>query len=327
MILMKNDASEEIVIRRAKRGDFSRVFELISEAFPTEIDIAGFDPRRLGRLARLYSVLSVFFFLLDFLHVDFETILVAVANGKVVGELHLVPHSKRIWSLDSSAVDTKFRGRGIYRKLMQESLGYISKRHGDRIVTSLWTTNVPAVKITGELKFETFEEQTLMHRTEINGISPVEIKENTTIRELKQSDIEQVFNLFKSLTPKRTEVYNVAPKDFLGGSVSRLRNKVAGINSNQLVLVTEGKIVGYAKVTYTSPKEAGSIESFYALSSNHSAELTRYLLKYVLTFLASRNIRRVIVNLNKEWKETIETFERFGFKPVASVYEMVRWLT
>jgi L-amino acid N-acyltransferase YncA len=84
--------------------------------------------------------------------------------------------------------------------------------------------------------------------------------------------------------------------------------------------------MGYAKVTYTSPKEAGSIESFYVLSSNYSTELTRYLLNYALAFLAKRNIKKVVANLNKDWKETIEVFESFGFKPVASVYEMVKWL-
>lgn len=324
--MRKPETSEGIVVQRVGRKDLSRVFELISEAFPTEISLGGFDPRRLKRLVKLYSILNVFFTILDFLHINFETILVAVADGQVVGELHLVPQGKGIWSLDSSAVDRKFRGRGIYRRLMRESLRYISQRHGEKIVTSLWATNVPAVKITSELRFQTLEEKTLLIRGETNETSLLETKGNAEIRELKQHDIEQVFGICKTLDPKRTEVYNVTPGDFLGTSLMNLRNKMVGFHSKQWVLVVKGQVAGYVKVSYTSVEEAGSIESFYVLSVNNSSELTGYFLKYVLTFLANRNIRRVVTALDREWRETIQTFERFGFKPVATVYERVRWL-
>jgi ribosomal protein S18 acetylase RimI-like enzyme/L-amino acid N-acyltransferase YncA len=325
-LVRKPETSEGITIRRARGNDFSRVFQLISEAFPNEINLVGFDPKRLKRLARLYSILSVFFPILDFLNINFETILVALAEGQVVGELHLVPHGKGIWSLDSSAVDKKFRGRGIYRKLMQESLRYISQRRGERIVTSLWTTNVPAVKITSELRFDIIEEQTLLNLLETNKTS-FERKENIEIRELKKSDLTHIFSICKTLDTKRTEMLKVGPKDFMRTSVMDLRNKISGIHSNQWVLEVRGRILGYAKVTYTSPKEAGSIESFYVVSHIEHAELPGYLLNYVLSFLASKGVRRVVANVNKEWKETLNAFECSGFMPVASVYEMVRWLS
>ncbi len=324
---MKSIKTEEIKVRRVKRKDFSRVFELIYEAFPTEISLVGFDPQRLKRLTRIYSFLSGFFSILDFLHIDFETILVAVADDKVVGELHLVPHGKKIWSLDSSAVDKRFRGRGIYRKLMQESLKYIFQRHGERIVTSLWTTNVPAVKITAELKFETFEEQALMRRFETGKIPTANAYDNIIVRELNRSDSRHVLSIIKTLNRKKAEVYGIESKDFLSTNFGGLRNKLAGMHTHQWVLEVEGKLVGYAKVTFTSPKEAGSIESFYVNLPKDSSKPTGCFLAHILTFLTNRNITQIVSSLNTEWKEIVEVFEFFGFKRVATVYEMVRQLS
>jgi hypothetical protein len=207
---------------------------------------------------------------------------------------------------------------------MQESLKYISQRRGEKIVTSLWTTNVPAVKITAELKFKTFEDQVLMRRSETDKITLVNACDNVAVRELNRSDPQRVLSIVKMLNQKKADVYRIESKDFLGSNLGGFRNQLAGMHTHQWVLEVEGKLVGYAKVTFTSPKEAGSIESFYVNLAKDSLEPTGCFLAQILAFLISRNITQIVVSLNAEWKETIETFERFGFKRVATVCEMVR---
>lgn len=316
---------EEIVIRRIKKRDFEQSFNLIAEGFKREIDIVGLDIRRLKRMAKFYGLAGSLLPILDFLHVDFETILVAVAGNEIVGEIHLVPHRKKIWSLDSAAVSRNFRGRGIYRKLMKEALKYISKRRGERIITSLWADNIAPIKITNELEYKTFAREILL-LGELSKTHSVQKNEGILIREMKPDEIEQVYCIYKSFNPRKTDAHKVTPEDFSDSLSKRVKNKIAHINSKRLVVEVEGKIVGYVHVTYTSAKEASNIESFCALVSVDQPMLVHSLLSWMLSFLAVRNIKKVVISLDEERKETVEAFQHFGFKPIASVYQLVKEL-
>lgn len=316
---------EDIVIRRIRKNDFEQLFNLITEGFKRGIDIVGLDIQRLRRMAKFYGLASSFLPLLDFLHLDFETILAAVVGNKVVGEIHLVPHGKKIWSLDSATVDRNFRGRGIYRKLMKEALKYISKRRGERIITSLWTDNIAPIKITSELKYKIFTREILL-LGELSEIHGVPKNEGIVIREIRPDDIEQVYCIYKSFNPRKTDAHKITPDDFIDSISKRIRSKIAHINSERLVIEVEGKIVGYAHVTYSSAKEASNLESFRALLSVDQFRLVHSLLSWVSSSLAVRNIKKVVISLDEERKETIEAFQRFGFKPIASVYQLVKEL-
>ena len=153
-----------------------------------------------------------------------------------------------------------------------------------------------------------------------------DMKSDVSVKALRKKDIQQVYEICKKLDPKRMETYKFAPEDVFESFTGRLRKKIANVHSKRWVLRRDGKVVGYASITYTSPKKAGNIESFYILPSKDSSELASVLLTHVLNFLSIRNIRKVLVSLNKESSEIIEVFQRYGFGHVAFVYEMAKKL-
>jgi L-amino acid N-acyltransferase YncA len=314
-----------MLIRPIKSKDFGQVLELFSEAFKNEAKITGVDVQRYSRIAKLYRLVEIFLPVFDLFHKDFETILVAVSGDRLIGEIHVVPRGKNVWSLDSSAVDMNFRRRGVYDKLLNESLRYIFKRHGKRVVTSLWTTNVAPVKMTNRLKFKVFETQVLL-RLEQCYIPTAEFYKDVLIRDVKLADLDEIYRICRILSPKKMKAYRMAPRDFRDSILSRLMSKITWSYSKKWVIEVKGKIFGYAHVTFIPSEETGKIESFYVLPSDGSSELTSFLLREVLKFLAKRNIRMLITCINEEWRETVEIFKSFGFKPIASVYEMVRKL-
>lgn len=323
--MRKTETTNEIVIRRIKRTEFDKIFQLISEAFQREIEIAGFDVRRLKRMARLYSVVSGFFFLFDILHINFETILVAVSENKLVGEIHLVPRGKKIWSINSVVVDPQFRRRGIYRHLMQEALKYVARRHGKKIIQSVRKDNVAPLKIANELKFKVFVEKILMY-LEISEVSLVDTKNDILIRKVQPADTQRIYKMCKVLDPKRVEIYEIKPEDYLDSLSSRLRKKITHIYSDRLILDSKGKVISYASLIYTSQREAAKLESFYLLPSRNLSELVSVFLRHLVNFLRTKNIRKVIVELNKDWLEIIEAFRCLGFEDLAFEYEMVKEL-
>lgn len=314
---------KQMVIRPIRKKDFDQLFRLASNSFRREMEITGLDLQRLSRVAKLYRMVEMLLPVFDVFHRDFETILVAVSGNMLIGEIHVVPHGKKIWSLDSSAVDVMFRRRGVYKKLLKESLEYISERNGERVVTSLWADNVAPVIMTKRLGFEIFEREILL-QFEAGGIPDVEFDEGVSIREISSADVERVFEICEVLNPKKVQVYKMTPEDFLGSYFTRIMDKVTWSCSKKWVLEVHGEIVGYAHVTYVPSQQAGRIESFCVLPSDKSSKLTSVFLSKILEFFATKNVKKVTASINEEWKETIEMFKRFGFKPIASVYEMMK---
>lgn len=317
--------SEEIKVRRVKSRDLMQLFRLIAESFDREIEIVGLDMKRLQRMVKFYRLMNNFVLFLNPI-VDFETILVATLNDKVVGEIHLIPHGGGIWSLDSAAVDKNFRGRGIYRKLMQEALNYIRNKHGKRIVTSLWTDNIAPKKITNELQYDIFATETLMLYEPCEP-SRTNNNEGVLIRDVERGDIEQIFEVCQTIYPNKIHAQGITPKNFSDSILKRIRNRISGTFSKRLTIEVKGKPVGYVHLTYTSPIEAGNIEFLCLLPSIAPSQLVPSLARYISNLLAERKIRKVVVSLNEEWKETIEAFQRFGYKPFASAYQLVKELS
>jgi len=316
-------ADNEVTVRRVKGSEIYRVVDLIIQAFSMEISIIGLDVRRLRGMARLYRMLSHFYPVIDALGVDFETILVAVADEEVVGEIHLVPHGKRLWSLDSAAVDSRFRGRGIYRKLLTEAVRYIFKRHGERIVTSLWTTNIAPVKVTNELKFEILEKKELLCLEDIHASFP-ETKRGIYVRSAEEVDAKEICKMCSRLYPGRDETCRAVLDDFSESLLKRLRNRMTQSNSRKWIMKLNDEIIGYAKVTYTSSEEAANLEYFYVLPLEGSSDHIGIFLDEILAFLHCHNVVKATVSVNGEWKDVIREFERRRFRSVASIYEMER---
>jgi len=318
--------SNQIKIRRIKANEFRQVFELIRSSFKNENAITGLDAQRLQRNARLYSAISCLLPIIDFLHIDFETLLVAVNGQRVVGQIHMVPMGRNLWSLDSAAVDAEYRGRGVYRNLMDEALSYIVKRRGKRIVTSLWTSNVAPVKVTGRLGYEVFEEEDRLILEIRNAVCESSQSDTYTIRTLSSRDIEQVYEVLKAVYPDRIRTLQMTPDDLAQSKLSFLKDKITGKHSKSWVLEVDGRVRGYVLITFTSSLEAANTEYLCTLPSKDSLEQAKALICHVTQFLRNQGISRIILNLPVEWKSIKETAESLGFRVFARVYYMKKEL-
>jgi len=313
---------KKLVIQRIRGKYFNQLLKLIESAFQKEIELTGFDKRRLSRAARFYRLFEFVIPVFDAVHADFPTILVATSNDVLIGEMHAVPHGKGIWSLDSSAVDPMFRGRGVYGRLMNEVISYICRKGGRKIVTSLWTNNIAPIKVTAQYGFRTYEEDILLF-LKLSEKTLLKERFNGSIREAKPSDQKKLYEICRLVYKKKIDAHEMTPRDFFGSFSNRLLNRILGTRS-KLWLVEDDGAVAYASVLFTNPQEAGSIDYFAVVPFDGFKNLETRLLNHILEFFSKNKIEKVVVSLNKERKQTIEVFQQAGFKPVASIYEMVR---
>lgn len=317
--------SDKIVVRRIKTKDFIRLLQILNTAFQREITIVGLDSSRLLSFKRYHAFIEMFYPVFDFFHKDYPAILVATLADKVVGEVHLAPVGKRMWTIDSLAVDPSYSGRGIGYHLIKGSTEYIKKKRGKKALSSIRTDNIPALKIAEKLGFLPFQKTSLFFH-EIKNQPNARIPRDVSIKGFQPTDAEEVFKVCKVADPTKTKAYIMSPKDFHTSPLEWALNRMLQLHSEKLVLEVEGRIVGYAHVTYTSQHEAAKIESFCLLPNPDLPRLADALLIHILNSLAERNIKKVIVNLNEKREETIETIKQKGFRPLASFYEITKKL-
>lgn len=316
---------EKMVIQRIRGRDFDQLFRLISDGFKKEIAIVGFDTRRLSRAAGFYRRFSAFLPLLDVFQVNLPTILVAVSGDTMIGAIHLVPYGQDVWSIESVVVDTPFRGHGVYRRLMKEALGYVSEKHGKGVRQSVWTDNIAPLKVAAELEFEVLEEE-ILFVCEFSQVPPIGFDKDVLVRESKPADEGQIYEICKSIEPRKIAAYQNVPEDHHGSLANYVVDKLVGSRSKRWVIEVQGKIAGYASVRYTSSSEAGYIEHLCVIPSNDSSKLESILINKIFVFFALKNISKIVAAPHKELRQTLETFKRAGFKPVASLYEMIKTL-
>ena len=317
---------KRMTIRTIKSDDFDQLLKLVGEAFRKEEEISGLSVQRLRRLAKLYSLIEVFLPVLDRFHVDLETILVAVLGNKLIGEIHVSPVRKTIWSLDSAAVDKMYRGHGVYKKLLSASLEYIRRKGGRKAVTSLWTDNVAPVKMTNRLGFRVFVEEILL-RLEMDKLPVYESNRlDVSLRKMERTDVKKAYELIRTLNPEKTKAFETTQENIVDSFIGGLRNRITWTYSERWVMEKKDEVVGYVHIAYTPRQQAGEIRSFCVFPSNEASDLVAFQLRKVLNSMRKKEIRKVTTFLNKDWKETIEIFKKSGFKPIASVYEMVKEL-
>jgi len=313
----------QIIIRPIARGDFNALFLLLSRAFTRAIEIRGFDPQRFQRNARLYSLSKFVIPLFDLFHKDYPALLVAVSEDRIVGEVHLVPIGKRTWTIDSLAVDPTYSGQGIGRNLIREAIEYAKKRRGKKVLSTIRTDNTPALKIAERLGFTPLQKTEVFFQKTENQTAAT-IPPNASIRRFRPIDAKDVFTICDLADPRRTEAYNMTPKDFINSVLDLVLDKMLQLHSERLVLEAERRIVGYAKITYTSRREAAKVEYFCILPSPHLPRLADALLTFILNYLEQKNIERVRISIGENRKETIESLKQKGFQRLTSLYEIAK---
>ncbi|HKZ93506.1 MAG TPA: GNAT family N-acetyltransferase [Candidatus Bathyarchaeia archaeon] len=321
-------SSDKIVVRRIRTCDFVRLAEILNTAFQREIAIVGLETNRLMDFRKYHTFVEVLYPIFDFFHRDYSTILVASLKDKVVGEVHVVPLGKRIWTIDSLAADPNRSGKGVGFSLIKGSVEYIAKKGGKRALSSIRTDNMPALKIAQKLGFQPYQKSTMLFHSVKASSSTVGTSKDGSIRKLKSTDAHKVFEICKASNPTRVYERELQPKDFeihlLNSPSEWMQNRLTQVNSEKLVVESKGEIVAYAHLTYTSPNEAARIDPLCISLSSDVPKIVDMLLRHTADFLSDKGITTLITTVNDECQEMIKVLEQKGFRKVASFHEIVK---
>lgn len=324
MMLEQSCSSKKaVVVRRIRTGDFARLDEILNSAFQREVAIVGFDSGRLISFEKYHRMVELLYRIFDFFQRDYPTILVAVIDDRVVGEVHLVPVRNGIWTLDSLATDPAYTKQGAGYNLIKGALEYITLRNGKKALSSIRTDNVPALRIARKLGFTPYQETIVLYRPVIT-IPETRPPNDITMRKFQSTDAEKAFQIIETADQAKTQASEMTPENLPTTLLESLVNKALHAHSEKFVAETHNKIVGYAHVTYTSPKEAARIEALCTIHSGDSPAFTESMLIYIFKTLRQKGITKVTITLNVKRQDTIGTLRKLGFSPIASFHEIMR---
>ncbi len=311
---------KDITVRRIKKQDFAQFFEVFSRSFGQEIEIMGLDLQRFMSIVRFYDLISVLSRMLEVVNVYLPTILVAVSKeDAVLGGVHLVPFGRGVWTIDSLVVDPSYRRRGIGVRLISEAVAYVWTGRGEKALTYVRADNMPSLRIRRRLHGEFFDRR-LFLMAEVDERPIGNISGDFVIRDVQPRDVSDVYRFCSTLDHQKAVTFELSPSSFLSSVTERVASRLGWSSSKRWVLESQGQVVGYVHLTYSSPKEAARIESFYILGPSDLYAPTALLLNRVFDTLRAERIRKVVVSLNEDWKELIRVFEDLGFTSLMSFY-------
>jgi len=315
------EMSDNILFRDLRKSDLNDFLNLLQTCFAEEFEVSGFDPdhvaemfnRGLGRGGRLVLGLMRLF------GKEPVKFLVAEANGKIVGTT-IVNNRRRFGYISTVMVHPDYRRKGIATRFMADALNYLQKRKMAGAVLQVISTNTNAKSLYVKLGFKTFEHTAYFIR-ETSSMPVLENDSEVKIRKFHKKDLDQVFNLIKgSEDPNSLRIFGFTKKDL----TTPLLQRVFGFATQEKLVATLGnRIVGYVEATYTTPKEAGRIDSISVNSQDRSLGVERLLVEGACKEIAEAGVTRIRLTAPTTKQELIEAVEDLGFKEIVIMDSMV----
>ena len=313
--------NDNVLIRDFRKSDLNDLLDLFPMCFTKEFEISGFDPdhvtdmvnRAFGRTGTL--ILG----LLRLFGKEPTKFLVAEASGKIVGTVIINDRGKSGY-ISSVMVHPDYRRKGIATRLMTDALNYIRRRKKARSVLHVDSTNASAKSVYVKLGFKTFEHLSYFVR-ETNSLHVSENVSEVKIREFQKDDLDQVYDLIRaSEDPNSLKIVDFTKKDL---KVPFLQRIFGFATQKKLVAVLGGRIVGYAEVRYTTPKEAGRIGSIAVNSEYRSLGIEKLLIEAANNEIAEGSARRIRIAAPTAKQELTEAVKDLGFREVLVMDAMV----
>jgi ribosomal-protein-alanine N-acetyltransferase len=313
--------NDNVLIRDLRKSDLSALLGLFPMCFAKEFEISGFDPdhvadmvnRAFGRTGTL--ILG----LLRLCGKEPAKFLVAEADGKIVGTT-IINNRGKSGYISSVMVHPDYRRKGIATRLMTNALNYVRRRKKARAVLHVDSTNASARSVYVRLGFKAFEHLSYFVR-ETNSMHVPENASGVKIREFQKDDLDQVYDLIRaSEDPNSLRIFDFTKK---GLKTPFLQRIFRFATQKKLVALQGSRIVGYAEVRYTTPKEAGRIDSIHVNSEDRSLGIEKLLIEAANNEIAEGGVRRIRVAAPTAKQELVETVKDLGFREVLVMDAMV----
>jgi hypothetical protein len=141
------------------------------------------------------------------------------------------------------------------------------------------------------------------------------------IRKFQKSDLDKVYNLITaSEDPNSLRIFDFTKKDLTTPFLQRMFRFAT---QKKLVAVLGDRIVGYAEVSYTTPKEVGRIGSIVATSKERSLGIEKLLIEAASNEIAEGGVRRIRITASTAKQELTETTKDLGFEEILLMDAMV----
>jgi ribosomal protein S18 acetylase RimI-like enzyme len=313
---------DEVVIRDFRKSDLDGLLDLSPKCFAKEFEVFGFDPDHVrGMVNRGFGVTGrLFRGLLRSFGKEPIKFLVAEVDGRVVGTT-IVNNNGRLGYISSVMVHPDHRNKGIATRMVKEAVDYVAGRRLARAVLHVDATNAPAISVYIRLGFEAFE-QVAFFTAETDSISAPEATGAVEVRPFRGDDLNAVFNLVKlTEDPGHLRVYDFSRKDLKTSFMERL---FRFSTRKKMVAVLDGKIAGYAETSYTTPKEAGKINSVQAAAQHNSGEVEEALINACVEEVRKGGATMIRVRVECNKHGLIETLKKLGFRDSLHLDGMVR---
>jgi ribosomal protein S18 acetylase RimI-like enzyme len=302
----------DVLIRDFRKSDVDDLLNLLPMCFAKEFEVTGFDPdhirdmvnRAFGKTGRIFLGLSRLF--------GKEPIkfLVAEVNSKVIGTT-IVSNTRKVGYIQTVMVHPDYRRKGIATRLLKDAIAYVQSKKMHKAVLSVDSTNTSAICAYAKMGFRAFEHIAyLIGETE--SLPALGDTNEIITRPLRKDDWDEVYNLVRaSEDPNRLRIFGFSKNNFKTPFLQRLLHFSA---QKKIVAVIDGKIVGYAQTSCTTPKEAGSISSIQAAAQDGSKEVEMALISAGINDIRRGGVNRIRVTVACMKQELIETLKNLGFR-------------
>jgi ribosomal protein S18 acetylase RimI-like enzyme len=318
----KND---DVLIRDFRKSDLDDLLRLLPVSNAEEFKVTGFDPDHTrDMINRLYGWAGRFLLgLLRLFGKQPMKFLVAEADGKLVGTT-IVDDRGKAGSISVVMVHPDYRRRGIATKLMTGALDFIRRREKVRAVLGVMSTNTAAIDLYARLGFKLFE-NAVYFVGELDSLRVSKDIDGVEVRPFRKGDLDEVYELVvASEDPVRLRINDFSRKNL---RTPFLRRFFGFANEMKLVAVYDGRIVGYAEASYTTPNEVGRIGFIHVNAEGRLLGVEKMLVNAGRCEIEKGGVNRfrVVVPLTRQ--ELMDAVKDLGFEEALTVDGMVAELS
>jgi ribosomal protein S18 acetylase RimI-like enzyme len=145
------------------------------------------------------------------------------------------------------------------------------------------------------------------------------------VRPFRKGDLDEVYELVvASEDPVRLRIYDFSRKNL---RTPFLRRFFGFANEMKLVVVYDGRIVGYAEASYTTPNEVGRIGFIHVNAEGRSVGVEKMLVNAGRCEIEKAGVNRFRVVVPSTRQELMDAVKDLGFKEALTVDGMVKELS
>lgn len=250
--------------------------------------------------------------------------LVAESEDKVVGLVGLT--GRKVLEVVGTAVHPDYRGRGIGKALMEAILAEARRLGRDRVTVGVREDNLPAVRLYEQSGFQTYQCLSCVSLDLPFDRSLFLADDHAEVRNYLPADGERLVAVERRmLSEEHLRVRTLRRSRYEPTFFERLRARLLRLKRRGLVLVVDGRAVGFVLVRADASANVGTMEEL--LIEDEHVEHLPTLLEASLEFLEGEGKRRALLTFPAEQEPLGREIKRLGFCEEMTALIMVCWLS